>query len=154
MIKSFLSIFVICISHIVCGSDHTTQVFDLAHNKQWESVYHLIDAHKVDVNIVPTRADDQPLLVMAADQGNINAVKELLNRQANININHILTPLMAAIRNHFTVKPNEKLIGFLLEHGADPRICGGNGYTSIQYAEKIGRSQRRYTASIINALDT
>jgi len=77
----------------------------------------------------------------AVEQGNLNAVETILERDKIIDVNQKddelgRTPLLYAVING-----NSDLIRLLLQHGADPRIKNDKGYDAIDAANHTGNEE-------------
>ena len=111
------------ISGPLLSADYHEQAVSLAMQQRWPEIYNLIDERKVDVN--EKNKISWALLEYAITFENIEAVKELLNRDAEVNIvrDYGNTPIMDASKFYLQYESSDiTLIKLLLSKGANPNL--------------------------------
>jgi len=105
-------------------------------------------AHGADVNSVSNKevglnVKNGPIalglhtpLIMAAAYAGLDTIQVLLDHGAKVNVQDTrgMTPLMLAVASD---RPDPRVVGLLLEKGADPKIKSGNGETALDWARKF-----------------
>ena len=83
-------------------------------------------------------AEADRALVKAAQEGNIEAVKQAIADGADLNAKHKfgLTPL-----HHVTVKGHKEIVELLIAKGADVNVLDGGGYTPLDRAIKKNHTE-------------
>ncbi|MCX7627791.1 MAG: ankyrin repeat domain-containing protein [Methylophilaceae bacterium] len=78
-------------------------------------------------------------LLSAASKGQLEVVKLLVERGANLNYRHPVTKMTAVA--HATYENNLPLLEFLLQKGADPNIKMKGGVSVLRMAKDMGWTQ-------------
>jgi uncharacterized protein len=114
-----------------------TPLMYAARSANWPAIFCLLN-NGADANIPdPT---NMTILLWAAEQNNLEAVKTLVKKTKNINTVDSLagmTPLMWAAYNEHD---NPQIIQILLDNGAQVNIKAKNGSTALSWAMKKGNT--------------
>ncbi len=105
------------------------QATQAAAGNRWEEVYKLIDEGvSVDTRGVITKL---PLIDTAIVLNKLEAVQELINRDAELNIQADRQPLMFASERYLGTRDNMPIIELLLRSGADPNFESIGGVSTL-----------------------
>ncbi len=117
------------------GDDSFEQATEAAYGDEWKKVYELIDGRKADVNEL-YRLSDVPLIgnaISSSSPTGPEAVQELLNRGARLNIKAKQLPLMIASTRYLDRGDNLPIIELLLQSGAEPHFVNTEGVSTFNY---------------------
>jgi uncharacterized protein len=115
-----------------------TPLMYAARSANWPAIFCLLN-NGADANI-PDQTNTT-ILLWAAEQNNLEAVKALINKTSNINtVDGFggMTPLMWAAYNEHD---NPQIIQTLLDNGAEINIKAKNGATALSWAMKKGNTK-------------
>jgi len=113
------------------GDDYFKQAKIAAHNLRWPDLYDLIDKGKVGVNELRGDKSDVPFIDRAVACKDKEAIKELLKRGADLNMETYLTPLQSASNDYLSTGNNVSIIQLLLDNGADPHAKNNRGWSTL-----------------------
>jgi uncharacterized protein len=115
-----------------------TPLMYAARSANWPAIFCLLN-NGADANI-PDQTNST-ILLWAAEQNNLEAVKALVKKTSNINTVDLIggmTPLMWAAYNEHD---NPQIIQVLLDNGAKVNIKAKNGSTALSWAVKKGNTK-------------
>jgi hypothetical protein len=126
------------------------QLWDAARGNDIEKLHNLLKNKGADVNYQDMWFKDTPLHT-AAFYGNLEAVKLLLQRNANRNIQNKIenTPLHVAMKRRYL-----NIVYTLLKYGADSTLKDKQGYSADKYLQSLMTHQGESPAQPLIKTDT
>ncbi len=113
---------------VTFSQQKNSQLFDIARHGSLQELKEVLNDRPLQID-TPNARGYTPLM-LACYYSNVEVAKHLIDHLQSLDTNSGYgTALMAA-----TVKGNNDLVIYLLEHGANPNITDGNGTTALHYA--------------------
>ncbi len=138
--KKLIFIFLLAIP-LCKAADSYEAAQNAAVSQQWQDLYKLIDDGSVGVNEIHNESEDHPFIYFAALFNDLDAVRELIKRGAELNRAAPSLPLQTAARRYMAYMNTGPLIELLLEEGADPHAQNNFGQSTFDSITKSPAAQ-------------